>query len=112
MLHGRTGGRDGRYAMRVFTDVSARLEDEMNRSAIDDLPIAGIGAGPAGLAAAAHLLGRGLRPIVFEKGAQAGSAVAEWAHVRMFSPWEFNTSRSVRSWQSSRATMWRHERCA
>ncbi|GAA1310627.1 NAD(P)-binding domain-containing protein [Saccharothrix xinjiangensis] len=46
-----------------------------------------MGAGPAGLAAAAHLVERGLRPVVLEAGAQAGAAVAQWRHVRLFSPW-------------------------
>ncbi len=53
-------------------------------------PIAVIGAGPIGLAAAAHLLERGLEPIVFEAGAAVGASVREWGHVRVFSPWEFN----------------------
>ena len=53
-------------------------------------PIAVIGAGPVGLAAAAHLLERGLEPIVFEAGAAVGASVREWGHVRVFSPWEFN----------------------
>ncbi|MCS5733397.1 FAD-dependent oxidoreductase [Herbiconiux daphne] len=52
------------------------------------LPIAVIGAGPVGLAAAAHLLERGHEVVVFESGDRPGSAVAEWAHVRLFSPWE------------------------
>ena len=46
-----------------------------------------IGAGPQGLAAAAHLLERGLNPLVLEAGASPGAAVAEWGHVRLFSPW-------------------------
>jgi glycine/D-amino acid oxidase-like deaminating enzyme len=49
-----------------------------------------IGAGPVGLAAAAHLLERGLEPIVFEAGAVVGASVREWGHVRVFSPWQFN----------------------
>ena len=49
-----------------------------------------IGAGPVGLAAAAHLLARGLEPLVFEAGAAVGASVREWGHVRVFSPWEFN----------------------
>ncbi|MGP3731784.1 FAD-dependent oxidoreductase [Streptomyces sp. GDS52] len=52
-----------------------------------DLPVAVIGAGPTGLAAAAHLTGRGLRPLVLEAGAAAGATVREWAHVRLFSTW-------------------------
>jgi Pyridine nucleotide-disulphide oxidoreductase len=52
--------------------------------------IAVIGAGPVGLAAAAHAVERGMRPIVLEAGEQAGHAVLQWSHVRMFSPWSFN----------------------
>jgi len=52
-------------------------------------PVAVIGAGPVGLAAAAHLLERGETPMVFEAGSEIGANVRDWAHVRMFSPWEF-----------------------
>ena len=54
------------------------------------LPVAVIGAGPVGLAAAAHLVSRGIEPLVFEAGGSAGAAVRDWAHVRVFSPWAFN----------------------
>ncbi|MFJ6408009.1 NAD(P)-binding domain-containing protein [Streptomyces hydrogenans] len=53
----------------------------------DRLPVVVVGAGPAGLAAAAHLVDRGLEPLVLEAGARAGAAVREWAHVRLFSTW-------------------------
>lgn len=53
------------------------------------LPVAVIGAGPVGLAAAAHLLERGLEVVVFECGRQAGSSVAVWGHTRLFSPWSY-----------------------
>ena len=46
-----------------------------------------VGAGPIGLAAAAHLLERGLEPLVLEAGPGAGAAVAQWHHVRLFSSW-------------------------
>lgn len=52
-----------------------------------DLPVVVIGAGPTGLAAAAHLLDRGLRPLVLERGAAAADAVRQWGHVRLFSTW-------------------------
>jgi thioredoxin reductase len=51
------------------------------------LPVAVIGAGPVGLAAAAHLVSRGERPLVFESGSSAGASVLRWGHVRIFSPW-------------------------
>ncbi|MFF2640066.1 FAD-dependent oxidoreductase [Streptomyces niveus] len=51
------------------------------------LPTVVIGAGPVGLAAAAHLTERGIEPLVLEAGPAAGSAVREWGHVRLFSTW-------------------------
>src|SRR3954463_4549983 len=51
--------------------------------------VAVIGAGPVGLAAAAHLLERGLEPVVLEAGPAVGHAIREWSHVRLFSPWEY-----------------------
>jgi thioredoxin reductase len=53
-------------------------------------PVAVIGAGPVGLAAAAHLIARGLEPIVFEAGDAVGASIREWGHVRVFSPWSYN----------------------
>lgn len=55
-----------------------------------NLPVAIIGAGPVGLAAAAHLLERGLEPLIFEAGTTAGAAIGDWRHIRLFSPWRFN----------------------
>jgi Pyridine nucleotide-disulphide oxidoreductase len=56
----------------------------------EDLPVVVVGAGPVGLAAAAHLLERGLEPVVLEAARTVGGAVAQWGHVRLFSPWEFD----------------------
>jgi hypothetical protein len=58
-----------------------------------ELPVAVIGAGPIGLAAAAHLVDRGATPLVLEAGGHVGANVLSWAHVRVFSPWEFNVDR-------------------
>jgi thioredoxin reductase len=57
--------------------------------------VAIIGAGPVGLAAAAHVLERGLRPIVLEAGENVGHAVRAWGHVQLFSPWEYNIDRAA-----------------
>ncbi|MEU6977670.1 NAD(P)-binding domain-containing protein [Streptomyces sp. NPDC046371] len=59
----------------------------MNATATDQLPVVVVGAGPSGLAAAAHLVERGLEPLVLEAGPTAGTAVRAWSHVRLFSPW-------------------------
>lgn len=57
--------------------------------------VAIIGAGPVGLAAAAHVLERGMSPIVLEAGAEAGHAVRQWQHVQLFSPWEYNVDKAA-----------------
>ncbi len=53
--------------------------------------IAIIGAGPIGLEAALTALERGYEVAVYERGTIA-DAVRQWAHVRMFSPFEMNAS--------------------
>jgi NAD(P)-binding Rossmann-like domain len=55
------------------------------------LPVAVIGAGPIGLAAAAQLVARGERPVVLEAGEQVGVSIRRWGHVRLFSPWKYLT---------------------
>lgn len=69
------------------------------------LPIAVIGAGPVGLAAAAHLASRGLAPIVIEKGDAPGAALLEWGHVHVFSPWRYTIDAAAR--QLLQTTGWR-----
>ncbi|MBT1004455.1 NAD(P)-binding protein [Paenarthrobacter sp. DKR-5] len=75
-----------------------------------DLPVAVIGAGPVGLAAAAHLLEQGLRPLIFEAGDAAGASITEWGHTRLFSPWQYNIDAAARrlleaaGWQAPRPT--------
>ncbi|MBQ3358703.1 MAG: NAD(P)-binding domain-containing protein [Microbacterium sp.] len=53
----------------------------------EPLPVVVIGAGPQGLASAAHLVERGEEVVVLEAGEGVASAVAEWGHVRLFSEW-------------------------
>ena len=60
------------------------------------LPVVVIGAGPVGLAAAAHLHAYQQPFIVLEAGAEAGAAVREWGHVRTFSPWRYMVDGAAR----------------
>lgn len=79
-------------------------------TSLQSLPVAVIGAGPVGLAAAAHLLERGLEPLVLEAGPTVGAAVRQWGHVRVFSTWKYNLdAASVRllersGWEAPRPT--------
>lgn len=61
------------------------------------LPVAVIGAGPVGMAAAAHLAHRGLDFVVLEAGDGVASSMADWGHVRLFSPWRFNIDPTARA---------------
>jgi hypothetical protein len=54
-----------------------------------ELPVAVIGAGPIGLAAAAQLARRRLPFVVLEAGDRVGAAVREWGHIRTFTPWQY-----------------------
>jgi hypothetical protein len=55
----------------------------------DDLPVAVIGGGPIGMVAAAHLISRGITPLVLEAGERPGASIRSWGHVRVFSPWKY-----------------------
>lgn len=74
--------------------------------AIKSLPVAVIGAGPVGLAAAAHLKLRGIPFILFEAGPSVASNIQSWKHIKVFSPWKYNIDKAARqllsqtNWQS------------
>ncbi|WP_062466387.1 NAD(P)-binding domain-containing protein [Demequina maris] len=65
------------------------------RPANDHLPVAIIGAGPIGLAAAAHLLRRGIDFVVLEAGDAVGASIRAWGHTRLFSPWRHLVDQAV-----------------
>ena len=62
----------------------------------DRTTIAVIGAGPIGLAAAAHLLERGFTPLVFEAGSSIATGYESFRHVQLFSPWRYNVDGAAR----------------
>lgn len=61
-----------------------------------ELPVVVIGAGPQGLAAAAHLVERDEDVLVVERGDGPAAAVSEWGHVRLFSAWPELTDAAAR----------------
>jgi hypothetical protein len=79
-------------------------------------PVIVIGAGPIGLAAAAHLLERNQEVRVLEAGAGPGASIRNWGHIRLFSTWRWNIDAASRrlletptedyagNWQAPRET--------
>lgn len=61
----------------------------MSDPRFESLPIAVIGGGPVGLAAAAHLVARNLPVKLYEAGAAIASNMRDWGHVRVFTPWRY-----------------------
>jgi thioredoxin reductase len=91
---GCAAGSSAKTAAADAADGDDPLTEAAPGGATDDgdseLPVAVIGAGPVGLAAAAHLIDRGIRPLLFEAGVTVGASIREWGHVRVFSPKEFD----------------------
>jgi hypothetical protein len=59
------------------------------------LPVAVIGAGPIGLAAAAHLLARAFSPLILEASDHIAGTFEATRHVRLFSPWRYSVDREA-----------------
>src|SRR5579863_3904061 len=88
------------HGLRSFSSILISVflelrENVMSEAKSQAKTVAIIGAGPVGLAAAAHVLERGLRPIVLEAGPDVGHSVRQWGHVQLFSPWEYNIDRAA-----------------
>ncbi|MDK8643309.1 NAD(P)-binding domain-containing protein (plasmid) [Niallia taxi] len=62
-----------------------------------DLPIAIIGAGPVGLAAAAHLIQYKQKVIILEAGTEVGANILTWKHIKLFSQWKYNIDKAASS---------------
>ena len=73
---------------------------------LSGLPVAIIGAGPVGLAAAANLVERGIDFLVYEAGESIGHSVDQWGHVRLFSPWKLVVDPASR--RLLEVTGWQH----
>ncbi|MTI86953.1 MAG: flavoprotein [Balneolaceae bacterium] len=58
-------------------------------------PVAIIGGGPVGMAAAAHLTERDIPFILFESGNTIGANLTDWGHVQVFTPWKYNIDKAA-----------------
>jgi thioredoxin reductase len=72
---------------------------------LESLPVAVLGAGPVGLAAAAKLLERGIPFVVLEAAHRVGANLLDYGHVRLFSPWQYNVDHTMRD--MLQATGWK-----
>jgi N-acetylglutamate synthase-like GNAT family acetyltransferase len=59
-------------------------------SGLEGLPVAVLGAGPVGLAAAAQLIDRGIPFFILEAAPTVGANLLDYGHVRLFSPWRYD----------------------
>ncbi len=75
-------------------NISVQINSKKKES--PSLPVAVIGAGPIGLAAAARLAKAGEKFIVLEAGPRIGHHVLQWGHVHLFSPWQYNIDKAAR----------------
>jgi len=67
-------------------------------AAPQSLPVAVLGAGPVGLAAAAKLIDRGIPFVVLEAAPTVGANLVDYGHVRLFSPWRYDIDPTMARW--------------
>lgn len=72
-------------------------ETQENTTIDKELPIAIVGAGPVGLAAAAHLIQHKQKVMLLEAGTEVGANIQTWKHIRLFSPWKYNIDKAASS---------------
>lgn len=75
---------DAEEAPVTLTDLTT---PSLRADPLDGLPVAIIGAGPIGMAAAANLAERGIPFEIFEAGDSIAASIGQWGHTRLFSPW-------------------------
>jgi thioredoxin reductase len=95
---------------RCLSEAAMTLLDLTPRVRVDarlaTLPVVVIGAGPVGLAAAAHLQRRGIDFLILEAGARVADSVRSWGHTRLFSPWRHLVDPAARQLLEARG--WQH----
>ncbi|MFF2479783.1 NAD(P)-binding domain-containing protein [Paenibacillus sp. NPDC058071] len=79
----------------VPVENSAKLTEALSNEQ-KKLPVAIIGGGPVGLAAAAHLVAKGEAFVLFEQAEHIAGNIWSWRHVRVFSPWQYNIDKAAK----------------
>jgi cation diffusion facilitator CzcD-associated flavoprotein CzcO len=69
------------------------MDSQVPAFAVSGLPVAVIGAGPVGLAAAAHLIVQGESPVIFESGTGVGANILAWGTSGSFPPGATSSTR-------------------
>lgn len=82
-------------ACSAFMSLTLNAVTATDATDATDLPVAVLGAGPVGLAAAARLIERGLQPLILEAGDAVGANLRDYGHVRLFSPWRYNVDAAM-----------------
>ncbi|WP_025115253.1 NAD(P)-binding domain-containing protein [Lysinibacillus fusiformis] len=78
------------------TTKAIEVQETVNNSN-KNLPIVIIGAGPIGLAAAAHLVEHKQAFILLEAGHEVAHNIRTWGHVTLFSPWRYNINKAAKA---------------
>lgn len=78
------------------TTKDIEVQESVNNSN-KNLPIVIIGAGPIGLATAAHLVEQNQAFILLEAGREIAHNIRTWGHVTLFSPWQYNINKAARA---------------
>jgi len=78
------------------TTNAIEVQETVNNSN-KNLPIVIIGAGPIGLASAAHLVEQEQAFILLEAGHEIAHNIRTWGHVTLFSPWRYNINKAAKA---------------
>lgn len=71
-------------------ELMVRAFPQAQTTGLESLPVAVLGAGPVGLAAAAKLIERGMPFVILEAAPAVGAHLVDYGHVRLFSPWRYD----------------------
>jgi N-acetylglutamate synthase-like GNAT family acetyltransferase len=79
-----------RGACPAGADFMVLAFEQAKTTGLESLPVAVLGAGPVGLAAAAKLIERDMPFFILEAATTVGANLVDYGHVRLFSPWRYD----------------------